>query len=195
MGHYSRTLRHMAKSWVFVTVLTAALMLMGTSAIAFAAGQAATKMTLAAPPSAVMGDPIRLEVSLQTEGGEPVAKAPIQFYTPATFLSGASGLIEIGDAVSDDKGIAVFEYVSRQDGENAVRARYAGDGRYAPSFSDVKFTIEGLHQFYEPEAGIHVRFVTKWLLVGLIGGIWSIYLFVGTRVLLIALAPPDRPKY
>ncbi|MDO8473848.1 MAG: hypothetical protein Q7T05_08570 [Dehalococcoidia bacterium] len=138
-----------------------------------------------------LGDTARIQASLRDERGNPVKQATLRLYTSATFMSTESGAIEIGDAKTDENGVALFEYVPTRNVTMEVRAEYQGDSRYEPSQATTSFVVEGNRQLVLTEVGVKVPFLNKWLLVGLLSIIWSLYFFVVTRVLRIAQAPPE----
>ncbi len=55
-------------------------------------------------------------------GGEPIGSATVKFFIEVDFF--ASGLMEIGEAPTNDRGVAVFEYTPRQAGDTRVVAHY-----------------------------------------------------------------------
>ncbi|MBI2855005.1 MAG: Ig-like domain repeat protein [Chloroflexi bacterium] len=180
---------------LFILVIVAALLaVVGSVGLALAddGGSFNTKLSLAVPSSTPLGQSVRLEARLQDGSGNPIKQGTIVFYISTGFLSGTSGLMPIGSAATNDLGVAVLEHEPRQNGQIEVVARFLGDARHGPSQDVAKISIVGNHQLYEAEAGIHVPFVGKWILVLVLGFIWGTYLFVVSRVLKIATAPPEK---
>ena len=90
-----------------------------------------------------------ISVSLQDKEGKPLSRAVIKFFTRADFFT--TGLMEIGEVVTNDQGVAVFEYLPRQAGDSEVVARY----------DDVEATsrlslVEAAESFYQAEAGLRL---------------------------------------
>lgn len=156
--------------------------------------KAPTKMTLSAESQVNFGEPVHLETRLLDETGKPLSRAPVTFYSPAAFLSGTSGFMRIGDAITDDNGVATIDYVSRRDGAIDVVVEYQGDDEHATSRASAKVTVVGGHQLYESEAGIQVPYVNKWLLVGILSAVWGTLFFVVVQVIRIALEPAEVAK-
>ncbi|MBI2858687.1 MAG: hypothetical protein HYX90_06390 [Chloroflexi bacterium] len=156
--------------------------------VAMADSPVETRLTLSVPGSAELGKPLRIEAVLVDSAGKPVGKAPVGLYTSATFLSVASGPMEIDRAVTDASGKAVFEYLPTRAVNTEVRAEFAGNGALLPSHASGKFTVDGNTQIVRTHAGFSVPFLNKWILGGLLIIIWSLYLFVVSRVLRVAQA-------
>ncbi|MFH1647912.1 MAG: c-type cytochrome [Chloroflexota bacterium] len=102
---------------------------------------------LLAPEKAESGQVLTLSAALRDAQNEPVTGKLVKFYVEADFFT--TGLMEIGDAVTDDDGIAVMEYVPRQSGEVEIRASYAS----AEAAVTINFPEEE-KVFYHTEAGI-----------------------------------------
>ena len=113
------------------------------------AGAAGGNLLLTAPEQAQAGQPVTISVSLQDKEGKPLSRAVIKFFTRADFFT--TGLMEIGEVVTNDQGVAVFEYLPRQAGDIEVVARY----------DDVEATsrlslVEAAESFYQAEAGLRL---------------------------------------
>ena len=175
-----------------ISILMAAFGLVLVAPLTLGAGPAVpTSLTLNVASRVDLGSPILIEATLRDQSGKPVGDAVVRLYTSATFLSTESGPIEIGDATTNENGVAIFEYVPSRNVTMEVRAEYQGDGQYEPSQATASFVVEGSRQLIQTHAGVNVPFLNKWVLVGVLTIIWSLYFFVATRVLRIAQAPPE----
>ncbi len=79
-------------------------------------------LLLTAPKQSQSGQLLTLTAVLQNGQGKPVGSTTVKFFIKVDFF--ASGLMEIGEAVTDEQGIAVLEYAPRQTGDIQVVARY-----------------------------------------------------------------------
>ncbi|MBI4304670.1 MAG: c-type cytochrome [Chloroflexi bacterium] len=90
---------------------------------------------------------LALAATVQDGQGKPVDGASVRFFLKADFF--ATGLAEIGDAFTDNKGIATFEYVPKQSGTQEIVARYEGTETAA-----TVTVAEANVSLYSPHAGI-----------------------------------------
>ena len=139
------------------------------------------------PCSGALQEGVRIGVTVSKK----VGGAVVRLYTSATFFFTESGAIEIGKEITGPDGVAIFEYVPSRSVTTEVRAEYQGDDSYGPSHSTASFEVYGDRQLIQTHAGIQVSFINKWLLGGILIIIWSLYLFVVSRILRIAQAPPE----
>ncbi len=151
--------------------------------------KAATQMEMGAPAAADFGEPVRVIAMLRDDSGKPVAKATVGFYSPTTFLAGASGLVLLDRVTTDAEGVAAIEYAPRMPENAHVVARFEGDAQREPSQADMTIAVNGNHQLYEAEAGIRVPFLNKWGLVAIMSTVWGLYFLVVTLILRIAATP------
>ena len=118
-----------------------------------AEGERAT-LRLTAPQRAQSGQPLTLTAVLSNNGGKPIANVPVTFLIKVDFF--ASGLMEIGDAMTDDKGAAVFDYTPRQAGDTQVVARYQESNLSPVEAVTIVNLIESTEPFYQAEAGLRL---------------------------------------
>ncbi len=153
-------------------------------------------LLLTVPEQAQSGQPLTLTATLQDSQGEPIGNVPVKFSIKVEFFT--SGLIEIGEAVTNDQGVTVLEYSPRQTGDIQVVARYE-----AIEATATLTVTEPNESFYQAEAGIRLPALGKDVLVGpksaveledgfapvtafrLPGGILSWLLFLVVAVMLI----------
>jgi len=84
-------------------------------------GEEGTLM-LTLPVQAQAGQPLTMTATLQDEDGGPVANATVKLFIQMDFF--ASNLMDIGEAMTDEQGMAELEYTPRQTGDIQVVARY-----------------------------------------------------------------------
>lgn len=68
------------------------------------------------------GQPLVVTAYLQDAQEKPIDNATVQFFVKVDFF--VNSLMEIGDALTNDDGVAIFEYTPRQTGEIKIVARY-----------------------------------------------------------------------
>ncbi len=121
----------------------------------------------AAPQQPQSGQPLTLTAVLQDDQGKPIGNTPVKFLIRVDFFT--DGLMEIGEALTNDQGVAVFEYTPRLTGEIQVVAHH---GRlYTPDGQDHEAAItlnlaETERTFYTPEAGIRFPFPGNEVFIG-----------------------------
>lgn len=174
--------------WRISLVLIALLLGIFVISAATAEGATGTQITLSAPSRVSVGDLIEIRANLQDTTGTPISGATLQFLSPASFLAGSTGLMEVGEATTDDEGVAILEYEPRRNGTISIMAVFDGESGYARSERSIIFVVEGDRQLHESDAGITVPFINKSLLAGIVGGIWAVLVFVGFLIARIALA-------
>lgn len=97
---------------------------------------------------------LALTAALEDDQGQPITGATVRFLIEADLF--ASGLMDIGDAATDERGIAVLEHTPRQAGVRDVVARFESD-RFNPAEYSITLTVEeSATPFYWSEAGIHL---------------------------------------
>jgi len=77
---------------------------------------------LTAPAQDVAGQSLTFTAVLQDRGGSAIDGATVQFFVKVDFFT--TGLMALGEAVTDGQGIAVFNYTPHLSGDIEVVARY-----------------------------------------------------------------------
>lgn len=178
------------RSFLALAPLVAVITFVACAATALADdGPKGTQLDVGAPAAAAFGEPVRVVAMLRDSEGKPIGKAAIRFYSPVTFLAGASGLVPLDEATTDAEGVAAIEYAPRMPDTMHIVAKFDGDAQLSPSQADITVPVSGNQQLYEAEAGIRVPFVNKWFLVGVMSLVWGLYFLVATFILRIAATP------
>ncbi len=104
-------------------------------------------LLLIAPEQALSGQPLTLTAALRDSQDRPIVNAPVKFLIKVDFFT--TGLIEIGEAVTDEEGVGILEYIPRQTGDIEVVA----------SYNDIETTTtisltEKVGIFYHTESGL-----------------------------------------
>lgn len=106
-------------------------------------------LSLQIPDEADSGEPLIIQASLKDGDGNPVPRVTVKFSIGLNFF--ISGPLEIGEALTDNEGTAILEYIPRHTGEVEVKVSY----RSAAATSTIKFP-ETAKIFYETHVGIHI---------------------------------------
>ncbi len=175
--------------WLWLTLLPT-LLALATAAPAWAADP--VTLQLQAPEQVTLGEEASVSAVLADGQGTPVRGATIILWSAGSFLS-TGGAIELGRAATDAQGRATFTYQARSEGALTLNASFPGDSRHASAQASSEVKVQGSFQLYQEEAGVQVPGITVWLLVGLLGGVWSTYLTVMVLLTLIAREGPKAP--
>jgi len=159
-----------------------------------AAAAQATHVELSLPGEGKVGEESAVEALLAEVGGSPIEGVEVVFYTPAEFAN-VSGEIEIGQAVTDEQGIASVAYMPRSWGEQTIIVRFAGNSQYAPAEISATILVEPGPQLYNEEAGVKVPGIGVWILAAALGAVWSIFLIVALLLGRIAQIGEGRFPY
>ena len=121
-------------------------------------------LLLTVPEQAQSGQPVIMSATLQDKEGKPVGNVPVKFLIKVDFF--ASGLMEIGEAVTNGQGVAVVEYTPRQTGDIQVVARYEEDGLSPVETATMLTLVEIDEPFYQPEIGIQLPVLGEEVFIG-----------------------------
>ncbi len=117
-------------------------------------------LTLSVPDQPQAGQPLTLTAVLQNDQGDPIENATVRFYTEVDFFT--TGPVELGETITDEQGVAIFEYTPRLAGDIPISVCYGAieaTTRVSLSRAD--------EPFYQPEAGISLPAPGDEVLVGL----------------------------
>lgn len=118
------------------------------------AEEAKNALLLTAPEQARSGQPLTIMATLRDSQDSPISAATVKFFIEVDFFT--SGLMEIGEAVTDEQGNAIFEYVPHQSGDIQFIARYKRDGLSPVETAATIPLAEASEPFYNPEAGLEL---------------------------------------
>lgn len=135
---------------------------------------------VSAPSEGVLGQIIQITATVHDTTGAPVEGVELVFFSSASF-AGIGGVIELGEALTNDLGIAVFDYELRQLGTHTITIEGGGE----PNIVSIPVTVGGqLFQSHErisliPGAG-------GWVVTFVIASVWLIMIVVGVAVVRVA---------
>lgn len=152
--------------------------------------RAPSTLQMAVAQDVPLGEPALLVAKL-TSGNGPVEGAEVRFFSPA-MLGGVSGEMEIGFSATDSRGIAEYVYRPTIQGTSEVTARFFGNDRIQPSQGSARFSVSGVAQLYQPDAGVTLPVLGGWTIATVLLGVWAVYftaLVVVSRISRLAAGP------
>ncbi len=114
---------------------------------------------LTAPAQDTAGQPMTLSIVLQDKDQSPIEGATVQFFVKVDFFT--TGLMSIGEAVTDEHGRAAFDYTPRLSGDVELVAQFQD----AEAASPLALTAPAT-PFYEAHADVKLPNVGKDVFVG-----------------------------
>jgi len=161
-------------------------------ALAGTADASHMKLDVVAPSQLTVGDSVDIQAVLHAaHGGEAIAGATVTFYMDGSF-GGIDGEVILGQAITDENGIAALNYQPRSAGEHQLRVEYLTPGASEPEETTWSHTVTGAtEQLYRSSAGVQIPGLNVWLLIAVVAAVWAILLSVALRVVAIANAPTD----
>lgn len=111
------------------------------------AAEMVNRLLLTAPGQAPAGQPLTLTATLQDSDGKPVKNAVVKFFIKVDFFT--NGLMEIGEAMTNDDGVAVFQYTPRQPDDIQILVRHEA----TETTTTISLLTTG-EPFYQAETGI-----------------------------------------
>ena len=121
-------------------------------------------MRLTVPEQAQSGQPLAISAILQDNQGKPIANALVKFLIKVDFFT--SGLMEIGEAVTNEQGVATFEYVPQLTGDIQIVARHEVDDLSLIETATMLTLAEADEPLYQPQAGIRLPAPGKDVFIG-----------------------------
>lgn len=148
---------------------------------ALADGPAATSMEILFPPEPAVGQEMALAARVTDPARVGVAGVPVVFTARVSFLN-TDDEIELGQATTNQQGIAIVSYIPRTDGNVSISAKFAGDTKYKKSSATGKAAIKPGPPQYAEHVGLKVPGVGVWMLVAVMAGVWGTFLWALRQV-------------
>jgi cytochrome c553 len=143
---------------------------------------------VSAPEEGALGQTIRVTATVHdAETTQPVVGAELVFFSSVSF-AGVGGDIELGEAVTNDLGVAFFDYELRKLGTHTITIEGGGE----PNIVSIPVTVGG--QLYRAPARIGILpGAGGWVVTLVIASVWAIMILVGVAVIRVAGgSPPAR---
>jgi hypothetical protein len=180
------------KSIVAKVMLVAVALGAALFALAGTADASHVSATIIVPDEAAVGRPVEIQAVLKgADDGVPMAGTPVLFFTDASF-GGVEGEVQLGQAVTDENGVAALIYEPRSASEHQIRIEYTLPGDSEPETITMSMNVasDG-SQLYRSTAGVDIPGLNVWLLIAVVAIVWAILMSVAVRVIAIAHAGRD----
>ena len=139
------------------------------------------------PSQIPVGEQVQVKATLRSaDTGLAVPGTIVTYYADASF-GGVNGEVELGQAVTDENGVAVLEYQPRMTGIHQIRIEYLPPGQEEPEVAATAFSVAGNVQLYRSVSGVEIPGLNVWLLITVVATVWAI-LFFGVAVRVVAIA-------
>lgn len=122
-------------------------------------GPAAGTISLIVPAQAPAGQPINIKAYLLDTNSSPVAYAVVTFFTMEDFYAKVE--MEVGDATTDNNGLAEFSFTLRITGDTQVIARSG-----AVADAEPLTVTDGHEPYYHTKAGLKLPTIGKEVFIG-----------------------------
>ena len=160
--------------WGTIVLMVAGFVLLGSN------GAFADHWTVevSAPDEGALGETIQLTATVEDVAtGEPVEGAELVFFSSVTF-AGVGGDIELGEAVTNELGVAVFNYELRKLGTHTITIEGGGE----PNILSFPVTIGGQLYRSPPRIGL-IPGAGGWVVTLVVAGVWVTMIVVGMAVI------------
>ena len=175
-------------SWIVIRLVAiAASLLIGAYAITGEASADHLSAEITVPSQIPVGEQVQVKAILRSaDTGLAVPGTIVTYYAGASF-GGVNGDVELGQAVTDENGVAVLEYQPRITGVHQIRIEYLPPGQEEPEVAATAFSVAGNVQLYRSVSGVEIPGLNVWLLITVVATVWAI-LFFGVAVRVVAIA-------
>ncbi|MCK5330274.1 MAG: hypothetical protein KAK01_02615 [Candidatus Marinimicrobia bacterium] len=130
------------------------------------------------------------------EYDEPVLGGRVNFFVKTDFF--IDSLVEIGVGVTDEKGLAMIDYIPNQPGELEIVASYKASSNLQPVVAESMVIVSGkTKSIYQTIIGIQFpNSIIVWMIVMAIItiAIWGIFLYVIYNVLVVHISRGNGAK-
>lgn len=178
----------MRRSILIAVAIAVGLALPVAGARPVSAEQPVPDLHLGFDESVEVGDPVIVSAYLVDPAGSPIRGASIDLTRNAKFLN-VSGTVSLGTVLTDNTGLAAVTYIPASEGEITIIAAYAGSDVFAPvTESRILFALPG-PELYREESPFRVPATNIWMVVGIVGTVWTFYLIAFGALFRIGSAP------
>jgi hypothetical protein len=166
-------------------------------------------ISLGAPTAATLGERVTLQAHLVDAQGAPIAKAPITFVVPLSFLN-VDGDVVVAQGQTNDQGLVAATWQVRSSGTLGISAKFAGDADHGPATASSQIAVTGDRQLYVDDQGVLVPGLsvapipalaglwprlTPWPVVAALLIVWSLYGRVAFQLFrLVRQSPPNTKE-
>jgi hypothetical protein len=151
------------------------------------------RVVLDLPDQAPLGETATIRaVVTHREDGDPVEGLMVTFEAPAAWGEGLAGPMVLGTATTDHDGTAVIAIEIRAAGDLEVTALVDGALGFRPASTTASLEVVRQRQLVVERVGLRIPWLNLWVLAGVIGLVWLLYLAAANHLRAIA-RPPDQP--
>ncbi len=168
--------------------LTAAL-----SAVPVAAQEPVPDLALVVEPESAVGKEIAVEAYLLDPAGNPVQGEVVTFLLDVEFLNNF-GKAEIGQTITDEDGRALLVHILKQDGEQTITARFAGNNVFAAAEVSTSLSVAPGPATYEEEPLFRIPGANITVVVIVLATTWGLLLMVMGLLWLIGHAGDESSE-
>ncbi|HEX6581794.1 MAG TPA: hypothetical protein VF195_13115 [Actinomycetota bacterium] len=152
------------------------------------------RVVLDLPEEASVGGATTIRaVVTHREDGDPVEGLMVTFEAPATWGEALAGSMVLGTAVTDHDGTAVIATEIRAAGDLEVTARVESAEGFREASTTASLEVVRQRQVVEDEVGLRIPWLNLWVLAGVIGLVWLLYLTAAGHLRAIARQPDQPP--
>lgn len=140
----------------------------------------AVTLVMNAPDQSETGQALTLTAIIKDELNKAVSGSLIKFFVESNFF--VNGLMDIGEAITDEQGQAKIDYIPNQSGALRAVARYEAGSGFEPVEAEKTIDIKDNGKFlYQSQVGIQFpNGLLFWVVavVIVLAGVWSTFLYV-----------------
>jgi len=127
------------------------------------------------------------------DDGDPVEGLTVTFEAPAAWGEELGGPMSLGTAMTDHEGAAVITTDIRAAGDLDVTARVEGAQGFRTASAEASLEVIGQRQMVVEDVGLHIPWLNLWVLAGVIGLVWALFLIAANHLRGISRAtvPPS----
>lgn len=139
------------------------------------------------PDAVTVGETATITVTGRwADTGEPAEGATVVFYAVKGF-AGVTGEAELGSGTLNEVGVASFDITMQVAGVQTIRLDVAVAGQLDSGAISMPVTIG--EQVHRPEAGIDIPGVGTWVVVSVVGTVWTVMLIATWWAIRVSRSP------
>lgn len=160
-----------------VISLTVLLLLAILAPATAGAAQPVPQLVPGFQPQAPTGSRLVVAAYLIDPVGNPISGQAVTFSSDAEFMN-TLGNIQIGQAVTDDTGLASFVYIPKSVGAHTITARFAGNAVFAPVAASSPLQVTEGEATYQEEQPFRIPGANVNLVALILTTVWGLYFVV-----------------
>lgn len=151
------------------------------------------RVVLTLPDEASVGQDATIRaVVTHREDGDPIEGLIVTFEAPVAWGEVLGGPMMLGTATTDHDGTAIISTEIRAAGDLEVTARVEGAEGFRSASTTASLQVVRQRQLVVEQVGLRIPWLNLWVLAGVLGLVWVLYLTAASHLRAIA-RQPDRP--